>query len=73
MSAYNSIEEIPSRYQFVHIAARRARKLQAGARPMVSIASKKPTRIAEQEVMSGLVAYTAPEIPGAENIASPEE
>lgn len=66
MTAYRSIEDLPSRYRFVHIAARRARKIQNGARPLITVASKKPTRIAEQEVMAGLVAYTAPPVPGQE-------
>ncbi|MGH9533709.1 MAG: DNA-directed RNA polymerase subunit omega [Terriglobales bacterium] len=61
---YQSLEDVPSRYQFVHVVSRRARKLQGGAPPMLSVASKKPTRIAEQEALQGLVAFTAPPLPG---------
>ncbi len=57
MQAYKSIEEIPSRYEFVHVVARRARKIQNGARPMLNTPVKKPTRIAELETMSGMVEY----------------
>lgn len=63
--AYQSLEDVPSRYQFVHVVARRARKLQGGAPPAITVVSKKPTRIAELEAMQGLIAYTAPPIPGA--------
>lgn len=73
MTAYHSIEELPSRYQFVHVAARRARKIQNGARPQLTSNSKKPTRIAEQEVMAGLVAFTAPPVPGTESEETPAE
>lgn len=62
--AYQSLEEVPSRYQFVHIVARRARKLQGGAPPAITAVSKKPTRIAELEAMQGLIAFTAPPLPG---------
>lgn len=48
-----SIEDVPSRYQFVHVVARRARKLQGGARPLVNPLSRKPTRVAQQEALAG--------------------
>lgn len=60
MAAYNSIEDVPSRYELVHVIARRARKLQSGARPMLTSVSRKPTRIAQHEAMSGLIQYTNP-------------
>ena len=55
---FTSIEDVPSRYQFVHIVARRARKLQGGARPLLPPSSRKPTRVAQQEAMAGLIDYT---------------
>lgn len=55
---FASIEDVPSRYQFVHIVARRARKLQGGARPLVPALSRKPTRIAQQEAMKGTLDFT---------------
>jgi len=52
-----SIEDVPSRYQFVHVVARRARKLQGGARPLVNPLSRKPTRVAQQEALAGLLDF----------------
>jgi len=37
-------------YRFIIAAAKRARQLQAGARPVISTTSRKPTRIAMQEI-----------------------
>jgi DNA-directed RNA polymerase omega subunit len=71
---FASIEDVPSRYQFMHIVARRARKLQGGARPLVPSSSRKPTRIAQQEAMKGMLDFTlvnaAPGEPPAEDGAS---
>lgn len=58
MGPFASIEDLPSRYQFVHVVARRARKLQGGARPLKAVTSRKPTRIAQQEAMAGLLDFT---------------
>ncbi|TAN24533.1 MAG: DNA-directed RNA polymerase subunit omega [Acidobacteria bacterium] len=55
---FASVEDVPSRYQFVHVVARRARKLQGGAKPLVTPNSRKFTRIAQQEAMSGLLEFT---------------
>jgi DNA-directed RNA polymerase subunit omega len=60
------VEDIPddpdqSTYRFIIVAAKRARQLQAGARPFLPTSSKKPTVIAAEEVRCGLVKY---EIPG---------
>ncbi len=59
--SYQSIEDLPSRYQFVHVVARRARKIQAGARPLLGNVSRKATRVAQAEVMGGLVQFTVPQ------------
>jgi len=50
-----------STYRFIIVAAKRARQLQGGARPVLPTSSKKPTVIAVEEVRRGLVKY---EIPG---------
>ena len=42
-------------YRFILAAAKRARQLQAGARPLISTASRKPTRIAVDEVRTGAI------------------
>ena len=46
-----------STYRFIVIAAKRARQLQGGARPVLPTSSKKPTVIAMEEVRRGLVKY----------------
>jgi DNA-directed RNA polymerase subunit omega len=43
-------------YRFIIAAARRARQLQAGARPLISTTSRKPTKIAMEEIRTGDVA-----------------
>ena len=48
-------QNVESKFRFILVAAKRARQLQAGARSMVQSQSKKPTRVAQQEVEAGLV------------------
>jgi DNA-directed RNA polymerase subunit omega len=47
-----------STYRFIIVAAKRARQLQGGARPVLPTSSKKPTVIAVEEVRRGLVKYS---------------
>ncbi len=42
-------------YRFVMAAAKRARQLQGGARPVISTTSRKPTRIAMEEIRSAAI------------------
>lgn len=42
-------------YRFILAAARRARQLQQGARPLISTSSRKSTKIAMEEVRTGSV------------------
>jgi DNA-directed RNA polymerase subunit omega len=51
------------RFSFVVVAARRARQLMAGAPPMVAPRSHKPTRIAVEELESGVLEFNLPEAP----------
>lgn len=51
-----------SKYRAVHVAARRARQLQAGSSPIVPTRATKAVRIAQDEVEAGLVEYVVPEI-----------
>lgn len=71
MGPFKSIEDIPSRYQFVHVVARRARKLQGGARPLTTAVSRKPARIAETEAMGGMLDFVL--VNGVEAAATGEE
>jgi DNA-directed RNA polymerase subunit omega len=52
------MEGFDSKYRYIHVAARRARQLQAGAPALVKTVSKKASRVAQDEVNSGLVGYT---------------
>jgi len=66
-------DEEQSTYRFIIVAAKRARQLQGGARPVLPTSSKKYTIIAMEEVRRGLVKYSltgpAPELPVAEPAA----
>ena len=49
-----------STYRFIIVAAKRARQLQSGHRPVLPTSSKKPTVIAMEEARRGLVKYEIP-------------
>lgn len=53
----NRIENLESKFRFVHVAARRARQLQGGSRPLIPTGSRKPTRIAMEEVLENAVEF----------------
>lgn len=46
---------VESKFRFILVAAKRARQLQAGAKPLIQTSYKKVTRIAQAEVLAGLV------------------
>jgi len=48
-------QNLDSKFRFILVAARRARQLQSGAKPLIQTASKRPTGVAQQEVGAGLV------------------
>ncbi|MBZ5566536.1 MAG: DNA-directed RNA polymerase subunit omega [Acidobacteriia bacterium] len=52
-----------SNYRFILVAARRARQIQSGARPIISTHSRKPCRIAQDEIKAGKVKWFIPETP----------
>ena len=54
-----SNEALESKFRFVHVAARRARQLMGGMPALLESTSRKPTRIAEEEVLAGLIEYEA--------------
>ncbi|HEV2419625.1 MAG TPA: DNA-directed RNA polymerase subunit omega [Terriglobia bacterium] len=58
-------QSIDSKFRFILVAAKRARQLQAGARPLVQTPYKKSTKIAVAELESGLVPFEMPPIPDA--------
>ena len=48
---------IDSKYRLILIAARRARQLQGGAKPLVHTTSRKPTRVAVEEMKAGVLKF----------------
>ena len=62
--------QIPdSQFAYVVVVSRRARQLMIGGRPLVdNPRSRKVTRIAEEELQSGMLEYQTPEIKEAEEI-----
>jgi DNA-directed RNA polymerase subunit omega len=59
------IEGFDSNYRYILVAARRARQLQGGARPMVDTVARKPCKIAQQEIEAGKVKYVMGEAKSA--------
>jgi DNA-directed RNA polymerase subunit omega len=52
-----------SNYRYILVAARRARQLQGGAPPVIETHSRKPCRIAQDEIKAGKVKWVIPELP----------
>lgn len=46
---------LDSKFRFILVAAKRARQLQSGARPLVQTQTKKVTKVSQIEVEAGLV------------------
>jgi DNA-directed RNA polymerase omega subunit len=65
MAALTAIPE--SQFAYVVVVSRRARQLMIGGRPMIdNPRSRKTSRIAEEELQLGLLEYSLPEVPEAE-------
>lgn len=50
-------ERIDSKFRFVLLAAARAEQLMRGAQAKVEVASRKPSRVASEEVLQDLVQW----------------
>ena len=50
-------KEIDSKFRLITVAAQRAKQLQNGAKPRVEARSRKPTRVAMQEVLANAVSW----------------
>jgi DNA-directed RNA polymerase subunit omega len=50
-------QKLDSKFRYILVAAKRARQLQAGARPLIQSTEKRLTRVAQQEVAAGLVPF----------------
>jgi DNA-directed RNA polymerase subunit omega len=59
------IEGFDSNYRYILVAARRARQLQGGAPPVIETISRKPCRIAQDEIKAGKVKWVVPEMPAS--------
>ncbi len=57
------IEGFDSNYRYILVAARRARQLQGGAPPVIDTSSRKPCRIAQDEIRAGKVKWLIPDTP----------
>jgi DNA-directed RNA polymerase subunit omega len=66
------VEGFDSNYRYVLVAARRARQIQNGARPVVDPHSRKPCRIAEEELQAGKVKWEIPQLKTPAQDADPE-
>jgi DNA-directed RNA polymerase subunit omega len=63
-----------STYRFIIVAAKRARQLQGGQRPVLPTSSKKSTVIAMEEARRGLVKYEIQsEAIMVEDVPTPEQ
>ncbi len=59
-----------SNYRYILVAARRARQIQNGARPLIETNSRKPCRIAEQEIQADKVKWFVPDNKTAKEVAA---
>ena len=50
-------KDVDSKFRFITVAAQRAKQLQNGAKPRVDCKTRKPTRVAMQEVLHGTVSW----------------
>ena len=57
------IEGFESNDRYSLVAARRARQVQGGAPPVIDTGSRKPCRIAQDEIRAGKVKWLIPELP----------
>jgi DNA-directed RNA polymerase subunit omega len=70
-NAMKLMDGFDSNYRYILVAARRARQLQSGAPPVIETSSRKPCRIAQDEIKAGKVKWVIPETPrSAAEVAS---
>ena len=50
-------QSVDSKFRLILVAAKRARQLQSGARPLVQAPSRKATKVAQLELGAGLVPF----------------
>jgi len=69
----SGIGGVDSKFRYIILAAKRTRQLQGGSRPLIATHSKKFTRIAQEEVTSGLVKYDIVEETKSSKKRTPKE
>ena len=65
----NTKETDESKFRMILLAAKRARQIQSGAKPLVHTTARKPTRIAQDEIKAGVLPYEVLQM----ETADPEE
>lgn len=51
-------DNVDSKYRFVILAALRARQIQGGSMPLIDEQGRKPTTVARQELVDGLLQFS---------------
>lgn len=64
------IQGFDSNYRYVLVAARRARQLLSGARPQIETSTRKPCKVAMEEIQAGKVKWDSEEPRTAVEVAS---
>lgn len=57
MTEVTDSNAIDSKYRMILMAAKRARQLQGGAKPLVHTTSRKTTRVAQEELKAGVIKF----------------
>jgi len=50
-------KDVDSKFRFITVAAQRAKQVQNGAKPRVESKTRKPTRVAIEEVLANAVSW----------------
>jgi DNA-directed RNA polymerase subunit omega len=50
-------KDVDSKFRFITVAAQRAKQVQNGAKPRVEAKSRKPTRVAIEEVLANSISW----------------
>jgi DNA-directed RNA polymerase subunit omega len=57
------IDGFDSNYRYILVTPLRARQIQSGAKPLVDVPSRKPCRIAREEIKAGKIQWSVQEVP----------
>jgi DNA-directed RNA polymerase subunit omega len=60
---FMNMDGFDSKYRYILVAARRARQLQSGAPALIKANSRKASKVAQNEIDSGLITYVVEEKP----------